>query len=117
MKLIIAASIAIGIAVFAHTSIAQPGPPSFDSLDADQNGALSKQELAVLMERFAAGRPGAGDGPREGGAERGGARRRPNIDVMFGRWDADGNGAVSREEFDNRPRRRGPGGRGGPERN
>lgn len=81
----------------AGTAAAQPPggftPPTFDALDTDKNGSLSKPEVAA----FFAGRPGGPQGA-------------PNADAVFGRWDANGDGSVSKEEFDSRPRQGGPGG-------
>jgi len=105
MNRIITAFIAIGFATFATTSMAQPGPPSFDGLDTDENGELSKEEVTAFVTARM-----AGGGPRGGGAEGNRAGRGPNPEAMFGRWDTDGNGTVSREEFDARPRRAGRGG-------
>jgi len=68
-------------------------PPTFDGLDKDKDGSLSKDEVAA----FAAGIGGGPNGP-------------PNADDIFARWDSNKDGSVSKEEFDNRPRRGGPGG-------
>jgi hypothetical protein len=68
-------------------------PPTFDGLDTDKSGSLSKQEVGA----FFAGRPAGPQGA-------------VNVDDVFGRWDADKNGSVSKQEFDNRPRPAGPGG-------
>jgi EF-hand domain pair len=67
-------------------------PPTFDGLDKDKNGSLSKDEVAA----FVGGLRGA-NGP-------------PNADDVFARWDANKDGSVSKEEFANRPRPAGPGG-------
>ncbi|HEU4617969.1 MAG TPA: EF-hand domain-containing protein [Gammaproteobacteria bacterium] len=72
--------------------------PNFDQLDKDKNGSLSKEEVADFFKQFA-GRGNGGGGP--------------NADQVFSRWDANGDGSVSKEEFDNRPRRGGQGGQGG----
>lgn len=66
--------------------------PSFDNFDADGNGFLTEEEVVGLFESF-------GFGGGMGG-------RSPS--AIFGAWDADGDGEVSREEFDARPRQ-GPG--------
>lgn len=85
---------------------AQPTPPTFDDFDSDGSGVLSQEEVVALLARF------AGRGP--GGAAGGPPAGRPGPTMIFERWDANGDGAVSREEFDARPRM-GPGGpRGGP---
>ena len=62
-------------------------PPTFDGLDKDKDGKLSKEEVAAFFAGFARG---GGQGP--------------NVDQIFARWDKDGNGSVSKEEFDSRPR-------------
>ena len=122
MSRILAISIAMGMAICCQMAMAQPGPPSFDGLDTDENGALSKDEVQEFMAQFPRGGPRGGGGQRgEDDRPRGGPRGEPNIDMVFGRWDANADGAVSREEFDNRPRRGrqgrqgGPGGRTGPD--
>ena len=68
-------------------------PPTFDGLDKDKDGKLSKDEVAAFFAGFSRG---GGQGP--------------NVDQIFARWDKDGNGSVSKEEFDSRPRPAGPGG-------
>jgi hypothetical protein len=70
-------------------------PPTFDGIDKDKNGSLSKQEVAAWVATIPAGGP---NGP-------------PNADDVFGRWDANKDGSVSKPEFDSRPR---PPGGGGP---
>jgi Ca2+-binding EF-hand superfamily protein len=75
-------------------------PPSFDQLDKDKNGSLSKQEVTDFFAQLA----GRGNGNAQGGG--------PNVDQIFARWDANGDGNVSKEEFDNRPRRQRNGGQG-----
>lgn len=101
--------------LFGSISVAsaQPGPPAFDDIDTDQSGALSQAEIGAMVERFAGRRRGAGGERSEGPSEeRDQSRRRgPDPERMFGRMDTDGDGSISREEFDARPRM---GGRGGP---
>jgi EF-hand domain pair len=82
-----------------------PAPPAFDELDADGSGALSPEEVEGMFARFAGRGAENGNGP--GGRPPG---RGPDPATIFGRWDTNGDGAVSREEFDARPRF----GRGGP---
>jgi hypothetical protein len=83
---------------------AQPGPPSFDQIDKDKNGSLSKEEVAASFteRRAAAGGPprGAGAGGPPGGGP-------PDPAQIFARWDTNGDGKVTKAEFDARPR---PGG-------
>ncbi|MBF8270589.1 MAG: EF-hand protein [Gammaproteobacteria bacterium] len=69
-------------------------PPTFEGLDTDKSGALSKEEVGV----FVAGIPAGPNGPA-------------NLDDVLGRWDANKDGSVTKEEFDNRPP---PPGAGGP---
>jgi Ca2+-binding EF-hand superfamily protein len=73
----------------------QLAAPTFDGLDTDNSGALTKAEVAEFVKRFPAGPQGA-----------------PNVDDVFGRWDANKDGSVSKEEFASRPRA--PGSGGGP---
>jgi Ca2+-binding EF-hand superfamily protein len=56
---------------------------SFEYLDTDSNGSLSKEEVAAFATRIP---------------------RRPNPDEVFARWDTNKDGQVSKEEFDGRPR-------------
>lgn len=58
---------------------------TFEYVDSDANGSLSKEEVAAIAVRF----PG-----------------RPDPEDVFERWDADGDGQVTKEEFDSRPRGR-----------
>ncbi len=96
----------------------RPGPPSFDSLDTNHDGVLSKDEVQAMFDRFAnrggGRRGGFGGGENDGGGQGGGqaARPRRDPDEIFKSWDKDGNGSISREEFDARPRFGGRGGRG-----
>lgn len=84
-----------------------PGPPSFADLDTDGDESLSLREVEDLFARFAGPGPGAdAEGPRPG--------RGPDPAMIFERWDANGDGGVSREEFEARPRL-GPGGPRGPD--
>ena len=78
----------------AHTAWAQQfTPPTFEGLDTDKSGALSKEEVAA----FAAGIPAGPNGP-------------VTADSILGRWDANKDGSVTKEEFDNRPPHPGAGG-------
>lgn len=88
----------LSLVLFGALSVARAQPPgggpNFDALDTDKSGALSKEEVAAFFAQFA-GRGGGGG---------------PDPNQIFGRWDSNGDGSVSREEFDARPRF----GRGGP---
>jgi hypothetical protein len=68
-------------------------PPTFAGLDTDKNGSLSKAEVQAFVATIPAGPNGA-----------------PNVDTVFGNWDANKDGSVSQAEFDARPRPAGPGG-------
>jgi hypothetical protein len=90
----------LGLALVAGTAAAQGGftPPTFAGLDTDKSGSLSQEEVAKFVATIPAGGP---NGP-------------PNAADVFGRWDANKDGSVSKAEFDARPRPAGPGGGGGP---
>ena len=86
---------AIGLTLMAAGTLAlaqPPGggftPPTFDGIDTDKNGSLSQAEVGVWVATIPAG-------AAEWAAER---RRR-----VFGNWDANKDGSVSRAEFDARP--------------
>lgn len=100
MKPSTAASLGLVLVCAAMAANVQSAPPSFDSLDTDSNNDLSLEELSAFFARCAGGQAGGPAGPRAD---------RPAPEIVFVHWDADGDGAVSREEWDNRPRRR-PGG-------
>ena len=74
-------------------------PPTFDGLDKDKNGSLSQAEVGEFVKTIPAN---------------GGANGRPDAATIFGRWDANKDGSVSKAEFDSRPRGGGPGGGGPP---
>ena len=98
--------VALGLALLATAGIAgaqAPGgggftPPTFDGIDTDKNGSLSQAEVGVWVATIPAGGP---NGP-------------PNAATVFGNWDANKDGSVSRAEFDARPRPGGGGGGGPP---
>lgn len=87
--------------VVAGSALAQaPGgftPPTFAGLDTDKSGSLSKAEVQAFVATIPAGPNGA-----------------PNVDTVFGNWDANKDGSVSQAEFDARPRPGGGGGGGPP---
>ena len=91
---------------------AQPAPPSFDAIDKNKDGVLTKDEVVAFFEarRAAGGGGGGGGGCGGGGAGAGGP---PDPAQVFARWDANGDGKVTKAEFDARPRPGGPGGPGG----
>lgn len=62
-------------------------------IDTDKNGSLSQAEVGVWVATIPAGPQGA-----------------LSAADVFGRWDANEDGSVSRQEFDGRPRPQGPGG-------
>ena len=94
--------VALGLALIAAAGAAgaqAPGggggftPPTFDGIDTDKNGSLSQAEVGVWVATIPAGPNGA-----------------QNAADVFGRWDANKDGSVTRAEFDARPRPAGPGG-------
>jgi hypothetical protein len=89
---------ALALASAAGWALAQPPagftPPTFDGLDTDKNGSLSQAEVAVFVATIPAGGPNGA----------------PQAATVFGNWDANKDGSVSRQEFDSRPRPAGPGG-------
>lgn len=56
---------------------------TFEYIDTDGNGSLSKEEVAAIAVRF----PG-----------------RPDPEDVFARWDANNDGKVTKQEFESRPR-------------
>jgi hypothetical protein len=92
MKTRIAAASALVLVMGAHFAGAQQfTPPTFDGLNTDGNDTLSKEEVTTWVATIPAGP----NGP-------------VSADEVFGRWDANGDGSVSKEEFDSRPRPQGP---------
>ena len=89
----------------ARLAGAQPAPPSFADIDKDKNGSLSKEEVAAWLAARRA--PGAGAGGQGQGAP-------PDPAQVFARWDTNGDGSVSKAEFDARPRPPGAGAGGPP---
>lgn len=90
MKKLTIVTSALLLTMAATTAFAQQGAGrgiTFESLDADGDGVVTKEEFA---ENF---KPPA----REG--------RTPNVEAAFARFDADEDGKITKEEFDNRPRR------------
>jgi hypothetical protein len=100
MKKTIVFASALVLLAGARAGWTQFQAPTFDQLDKDKNGSLSKQEVTEFFAQFA----GRGNGNAQGGG--------PNVDQIFGRWDANSDGNVSKEEFDQRPRRQRGGGQG-----
>ena len=95
----------LGLVLVAGAAGAQaPGggggftPPTFDGLDKDKNGSLSQAEVGEFVKTIPAN---------------GGANGPPDAATIFGRWDANKDGSVSKAEFDARPRPQGGGGGGG----
>ncbi|MBN8552285.1 MAG: EF-hand domain-containing protein [Caulobacterales bacterium] len=104
--------IALSLGGIAVAQEAQRGPRA---ADADGDSRISQAEfVAAAMQRF-----DSGDANRDGtvtaeemraGME---ARRTERRGEMFARMDANGDGAISRAEFDARPQRGGDAERGG----
>jgi hypothetical protein len=78
---------ALVLALGAQVASAQFTPPTWDGLNTDKNDSLSKEEVATWVATIPAGPNGA-----------------ISADEVFGRWDANKDGSVSKEEFDTRPR-------------
>ncbi len=77
------------LALLAGVAAAQGGftPPTFDRVDTDKSGELSKEEVVAFFKNV----PPGPFGPF------------PAEDT-FDLWDANGDGTVSKAEFDARPR-------------
>ena len=92
MKIRFFAASALLTLIATSAAFAQQGgggePITFESLDADGDGVITKEEFT---ENF--NPPGRNGNPP------------PDPEMVFGRWDADGNGEISAEEYENRPRR------------
>jgi hypothetical protein len=97
---------ALVLVATARIGWTQSGGPTFEQLDKDGNGSLSKEEVSAYFAQL----PRRGGGAQQGGQANG---RGFNVDRVFSRWDANGDGKVTKEEFDNRPRRQRQGGQGG----
>ena len=92
MKKLILAPMALTMAFAAQFALAQGmGALTFAGLDTDSDGAISAEELAAS--------PPVANGF-------------VTADDLMTAWDADGDGSVSEEEFDNRPQQGGMGGMG-----
>jgi hypothetical protein len=77
------------LALLAGVAAAQGGitPPTFDGVDTDKSGGISKEEVAAFFKSVP---PGPfGPFPAE---------------ATFDLWDANRDGTVSKAEFDARPR-------------
>lgn len=100
--MLLAAS-ALMLLLGARLACAQPAPPSFDAMDKNKDGVLTKDEVVAFFEarRAAGGGQGAG-GPAAGGPPGGGGP--PDPAQIFARWDTNGDGKVTKAEFDARPR-------------
>jgi hypothetical protein len=89
MRTHISLASALALALGAQLVSAQQfTPPTWDGLNTDKNDSLSKEEVAAWVGTLGGAGPA---GPI-------------NVDELFGRWDANKDGSVSKEEFDTRPR-------------
>jgi len=122
--------ISSALLIAGGTQIAQAQPPGgrgqmpamdFDAINTETEDSpdyLTEAEVNAFMQRMMANRaggPGGAGGPPGGG--QGGPRAGGpggGAGGMFGRWDTDGDGKVTREEFQNRQAFGGRGGPGGP---
>jgi hypothetical protein len=75
-------------AAFAQQGGGGGGAITFESLDADGDGVITKEEFIANFN------PPARNGNPP-----------PDAETVFGRWDADGDGEITAEEYENRPRR------------
>jgi hypothetical protein len=107
---VLAASAATLLLGARLVSAQPPGPPSFDAMDKNKDGVLTKDEVAAFFEARRAAGGGQGRGPGAGGPPGGGGP--PDPAQIFARWDTNGDGKVTKAEFDARPRPPG-GGQGG----
>ncbi|HEY7671036.1 MAG TPA: hypothetical protein VIC71_02380 [Gammaproteobacteria bacterium] len=91
MRTHISLASALALALGAQLASAQQfTPPTWDGLNTDKNDSLSKEEVAAWVATLGAGPNGA-----------------VSADEVFGRWDANKDGSVSKQEFDTRPRPQG----------
>ena len=81
-------TLAVSTAALAQQGGGGGGPITFESLDTDGDGVITKEEFTANFQPRA----------REG-------REPPDPEMVFGRWDSDGDGEITAEEFENRPRR------------
>lgn len=88
-KTIFAASALLSL-IATSSAFAQQGGGgiTFESLDTDGDGIVTKEEFTANFKP-----PGRNGNPP------------PDPETVFTRIDADGNGEISAEEFENRPRR------------
>jgi hypothetical protein len=90
MKKTIFAASAMLTLIVSSAALAQQGggnPITFESLDTDGDGTVTKEEFTANFN------PPARNG------------RTADPAMVFDRWDADGNGEITAEEYENRPRR------------
>jgi len=90
MKISFFAASALLTLIATSAAFAQQGGGAitFESLDTDGDGIVTKEEFIANFKP-----PGRNGNPP------------PDPEVVFTRIDADGNGEISAEEFENRPRR------------
>lgn len=74
---------AAALALIASSPFARGQQLTFEYIDTDGSGLLSKEEVAAIAVRF----PG-----------------RPDPEDVFARWDANEDGQVTKQEFESRPR-------------
>ncbi|MBT3287077.1 MAG: hypothetical protein HN904_17555 [Victivallales bacterium] len=72
----------------------------FARIDADSSGIVTLEELKASHEkRMAARKEHGGERPERPERPEGGERKRPTVEEVFGRMDADDSGGITVDEF------------------
>ena len=83
MKMHVSRAAALVLIASAPLAWGQQQRLTFEYLDTNKDGSLSKEEVATFAERIPS---------------------KPKPEEVFVRWDTDKDGKVSKQEFDARPR-------------
>jgi Ca2+-binding EF-hand superfamily protein len=83
MKMHLSRAAALVMIAIAPLAWGQQQRLTFEYLDTDKNGSLSKEEVAAFAGRVPS---------------------KPKPEELFARWDTDKDGTVSKQEFEARPR-------------
>jgi Ca2+-binding EF-hand superfamily protein len=83
MKMHLSKAAALVLIASAPLAWGQQRQFSFEYLDTDKDGSLSQEEVANFATRIPS---------------------KPKPEEVFGRWDTNTDGKVTKEEFDTRPR-------------